>query len=86
MNLKDEGFLTYEDDNKGKILGERIISNECSFNIKNMLPIEGLKHNLIIISQLCDNGFKVLFEPSHCFIFDACGSIVLIGKKFNNIY
>jgi len=41
---------------------------------------------LITISQLCDKGFKVVFEPSHCLIFDACGRIVLIGKRVNNIY
>ena len=51
-----------------------------------MLLVEGLKHNLISISQLCDKGFKVMFEPNNCFIYDAFGSIVLIGKKVNNIY
>jgi len=86
LNLKDEGFVTYGDNNKGKILENGMISNGSSFNIKNVLLIEGLKHNLIIISQLCDNGFKVVFEPSHCLIFISRGSIVLIGKKVNNIY
>jgi len=27
-----------------------------------------------------------VFEPNHCFICDVCGSIVLIGKRVNNIY
>jgi len=47
---------------------------------------EGLKHNLVSISQLCDQGYKVVFEPIHCFIFYACGGIVLVGKRVNNIY
>ena len=51
-----------------------------------MLLVEGLKHNLISISQVCDKGFKVVFQPSHCLIFDSCASIVLIGKRVNNIY
>jgi len=51
-----------------------------------VLLVEGLKHNLISISQLCDKGFKVMFEPNSCLIYDACGSVVLIGKKINNIY
>jgi len=51
-----------------------------------MLLVEGLNNNLISISQLCDKGFKVVFEPSHYLIFDTCGSIVLIGKRVNNIY
>ena len=51
-----------------------------------MLLVEGLKHNLISISQLSDKGCKVVFKPSHSLIFDACGSIMLVGKRVNNIY
>jgi len=84
--LKDEGFVTYGDNKNGRILGNGVISNGSSFNISNVLLVKGLKHNLISISQLCDKGFKVVIEPNHCFIYDACGSIVLIGKRVNNIY
>ena len=62
------------------------MGNGSSFNIKNVLLVEGLKHKLISISQLCDKDFKVMFEPNNCFIYDAYGSIVLIGKRVNNIY
>jgi len=31
-------------------------------------------------------GFKVVFELNHCLIYDACGSIVFLGKRVNNIY
>jgi len=86
LELKDECFMTYGDKNKGKILGNGVIRNGSSFNIKNVFLVEGLKHNLISISQLCDKGYKVVFEPSHCLIFYACGSIVLVGKIVNNIY
>ena len=86
LELKEEGFVTYGDNNKGKIFGNGVIGNESSFNIKNVLLVEGLKHNLISISQLCDKGFKVMFEPNSCLICDAHGSIVLIGKRVNNIY
>jgi len=27
-----------------------------------------------------------MFEPNHCLIYDACGSIVLEGNRVNNIY
>ena len=33
-----------------------------------MLLIKNLKHNLISISQLCDNGFKVTFCANKCSI------------------
>jgi len=86
LELKDEVFVTYGDNNKGRILGSGVISNRASFNIHNMLLVEGLKHNLISISQLCDKGFKVVFEPYHCLIYDACGSILLVGNRVNDIY
>ena len=86
LELKEEGFVTYGDNNKGRILGNGVIGNGSSFNIKNVLLVEGLKHNLISISQLCDKGFKVMFEPNNCLIYDAHGRIVLIGKRVNNIY
>ena len=62
LELKDESFVTYGDNNKGRILGNGIISNGSSFNIKSVLLIEGLKHNLISISQHCDKGFKVFLN------------------------
>jgi len=43
--VKDEGFVTYKDNNKGRILGNGVIGNESAFNIKNVLLVEGLKHN-----------------------------------------
>jgi len=27
-----------------------------------------------------------MFEPNNCSIYDTCGSIILIGKRVNNIY
>ena len=33
--------------------------------IKDVLFVDGLKHNLLSISQLCDKGYKITFEP-HC--------------------
>ena len=79
LELKEKGFVTYGDNNKGRILGNEVIGNGSSFNIKNVLLVEGLRHNLISTSQLCDKGFKVMFEPNNCLIYDACGSIILIG-------
>ena len=83
LELKEEGFVTYGEHIKGRILGNGVIGNGSSFNIKNVMLVEGLKHNLISISQLCNKGFKVMFEPNSCLIYNAHGSIVLIGKRVN---
>jgi len=44
FELNEEWFETYEDNNKGRILRNWVITNGSSFNIKNVLLVKGLKH------------------------------------------
>jgi len=37
-------------------------------SINNFLLVEGFKHNLLSISQLCNNGSRVLFNKDQCII------------------
>ena len=59
--LKDQGNVTYGDNRKASVIGEVNILINKDLSIKNVLLVENLKHKLISISQLCDNGFKVTF-------------------------
>nr|KYP33248.1 Retrovirus-related Pol polyprotein from transposon TNT 1-94 [Cajanus cajan] len=88
LKLKNEGFVTYGDNNKGKILGHGNIGNSSSSTlIENVLLVEGLKHNLLSISQLSDKGFKIEFDNTCCLICDKLTKeIRLIGKRIDNIY
>ena len=49
--------------------------------------MKGLKHNLLSISQLCDKGYKIIFEPNICML--VCEAkfrkILLFGKRVNNM-
>ena len=63
--------MTFGDNGKGRIIGHGSIGNNSSSLIENVLHVDGLKHNLLSISQLCDKGFKVIFESSHCIIKDS---------------
>ena len=56
------GTVTFRDDFKGKIVGIGNIKIGSSHLIKNVVLVEGLKHNLLSISQLCDKGFKVVSD------------------------
>ena len=68
LKRKDQGFVTYEDNNKGKIIGIGDVGGGDTLEIKDVLLVEGLKHNLLSISQLCDKGLKVIFESDYCTI------------------
>jgi len=41
---KDGGYVTFGDNNKGKITGEENIGNQHKIQIKNVLYVDGLKH------------------------------------------
>lgn len=48
--------------------------------------MDGLKHNLLSISQLCDIGLKINFNKDACIIEEeTLHEIKLIGKRVDNI-
>ncbi|GJU16572.1 retrovirus-related pol polyprotein from transposon TNT 1-94 [Tanacetum coccineum] len=48
--------------------------------------VNGLKHNLISISQLCDANFKALFTKTHGTIFNQNNEVVLIDPMRRDVY
>ena len=79
--------MTFGDNGKGRIIGHGSIGNNSSSLIENVLLVDGLKHNLLSISQLCDKGFKVIFEFSHCIIKDSQNDkIIFMGHRNENVY
>ena len=86
LNLKEGGYVKYGDNNKGKILGIRDIGSS-STTIRDVLYVQGLQHNLLSISQLCDKGFQIYFSPNTCVLKNKSEqSMKLEGKRVNNIY
>ena len=52
-----------------------------------MLLVSGLKHNLLSVSQLCDKGYKVSFDPKSYVVSKIMDDdIVFKGERVNNIY
>ena len=87
LKAKDGGMVTFGDNGKGKIVGIGNIGITSSTFIENILLVDGLKHNLLSISQLCDKGFKVSFESSLCIITNPINDeIRIIGHRRGNIY
>ena len=87
LKLKAEGHVTCGDNNRGRILGRGNVGTAESTTIENVLYVEGLKHSLLSISQLCDKGYKVNFETNTCTISNEIyGKMLFTGKRVNNIY
>ena len=70
----------------GKIIGSGTIGNS-SISINNVWLVDGLNHNLLTISQFCDNGYDVLFVKNNCTVITTHYQfIVFKGKRRNNVY
>ena len=54
------GYVTFGDNSKWRIIGQGNIGNDTSSPIESVLLVDGLKQNILSISQLCDKGFKVI--------------------------
>ena len=69
ISPKDGGYVTFGDNAKGKIVGEGKVGKSPNTTIENVLLVDGLKHNLLSISQFCDKDYKVVFESNKCVVF-----------------
>jgi len=84
---KERGYLSYGDNNQGKILGKGVVENPSITTIKDVMLIDGLKHNLLSISQFYDNGFTITFNTQCCIIeHNDDKDIMFKGLRVNNVY
>ncbi len=84
---KDGGLVTFGDNSKGKIIGIGKVGMNLSPCIENVLLVDGLKHNLISISQLCDKGYDVTFKEDFCLITNAKdNSVLFVASRHENVY
>ncbi|KAL6319784.1 hypothetical protein AAG906_036843 [Vitis piasezkii] len=87
LTKRKGGYITFGDNAKGRIISQGNIGNGTSSLIESVLLVDGLKHNLLSISQLCDKGFKVIFEASHCIIKNIQNEkTIFMGHRCDNVY
>ena len=69
LNIKKGkgGNVTFGDDTFAKIVGKGIVSpgNEKTKE-NNVLLVENMKHNLLNVSQICDQGNTLMFDSQKC--------------------
>ena len=70
LRPKDGGVVKFADGIKSKIIDIGNVGKNDFDLIADVLLVEELTHNLLSISQLCDQGYRVVFEPSRCIIKD----------------
>jgi len=80
------GSVAFGNDKFGTIVGIGKIGELLSHSIDGVYLIDGLKHNLLSVSQLCDKDNLVVFS-SQCLVVNInTRDIVLRGKQHKNVY
>ncbi|CAJ2637412.1 unnamed protein product [Trifolium pratense] len=86
LTLKEGGSVGFGGNQKGKIIGTSTVGNS-SLSINDVWLVDGLKHNLLSISQFCDNGYVVVFNKESCIVSkQSDNTIVFKGMRKNNVY
>ncbi|KAK2374267.1 putative mitochondrial protein [Trifolium repens] len=86
LTLKVGGTVGFGGNQKGKITGTGTVGNS-SLSIKDVWLVDGLKHNLLSISQFCDSGFVVKFNKDACTVIrESDESVVFRGLRKGNVY
>ena len=67
---KKGGNVTFGEGSKSQIKRKGIISLPGLPDIANILYVEGLRVNLLSISQICDQDFMVLFSKGKCLVMN----------------
>ena len=80
------GIFTFGGNKKGRTtrVGKIVIHPYPS--IDNILFFEGLKHNMLSISQLCDYGYDVSFNKDECVVKCKDRSSLFSTKRKGNLY
>ena len=70
LRYHEGSTVTFGDDAKRKIIGIDNVKLGTSPIIENVVLVDGLKHNLLSVSQLCDKGFNIIFDNFTCDILN----------------
>jgi len=75
------GRITFGDGSQAKVIGNGQINIPGLEVSQKALYVEGLKANLLSISQLCDDDLVVQFSKNECNIFDSNGKGLMGGER-----
>ncbi|KAI3669642.1 hypothetical protein L6452_40952 [Arctium lappa] len=77
--------VTFGGNGKGFTRGFGVLSNGTT-TFRRVAYVDGLKHNLLSISQLCDKDYEVRFTKKACSVLNEKGKLALSGHRRENVY
>jgi hypothetical protein len=90
VSLKRKGGnVAFGDNSSAKILGKGVVKlGSENVKVKNVLLVEDLKHNLLSVSKMCDQGYTLTFDSRRCKIReeDSGRLVATATRRPSNIY
>ncbi|XP_062103341.1 uncharacterized protein LOC133814391 [Humulus lupulus] len=84
IRLMQCGEVTFGNGLAGNVMGMRTLNFEGLPRLKNVMLVEGLRANLLSVSQICDQGYTVNFDSNHCYVVNDQDEIILHGFRSND--
>ena len=64
---KQKGSVSFGNNNSTKVLGKGTINFGSKNSLaENVLLVDNMKHNMLSISHMCDQGHEILFNSREC--------------------
>lgn len=83
----DGGFVKFGDNSGIHIRGKGTLLLSDDTTVHDVYYVEGLKHNLLNVSQICDSGYNVSFNSQGCAIKSSSRKTVTTRlRTIGNIY
>jgi hypothetical protein len=84
--LSHKEYVSFGDDQKGKVLGTGVIKvNDC-FTLNDVALVDRLRYNLFSVSQFCDADLSVFFHKSDSHVLDSSDKRVCGISHIGNIF
>ena len=86
--LEKENKVTFGNDTPAVIKGKGSVFLKEKVKANEVMYLDGLKHNLLSVSQMCDQGTEVVFSSKECVVCDLdTGKTIIKGNKTpSNLY
>src|SRR4030095_15871392 len=84
--LSHKEYVTFGDDQKGKVLGTGVIKVNDHFTLNDVALVDRLRYNLLSVSQLVDADLSVLFCKSDSRVLDSSGGLVCGISCIGNVF
>jgi hypothetical protein len=89
LRKERDGSVSFGNDDSSKIIGKGTVRiGNKNEKAENVLLVEDMKHNLLSVSQMCDQVHKVTFDSQKCEIRkEGSGKLVAtVARTSSNIY